>query len=202
MSCKALNGAPEIWDSFSFLPLPSGVTQPSYFPVFTSAGSKVPPSMETARPAREGEEKEGGILHPGFVHNRLGTILPGQRSWQLHSWASQRRMVEDIPKKMGFQKNGEKVQHPFQSSSTTERKISEGIWVFSFPSSKPRLSNFSIRKSFLQFSVALWLVLSHISHSCCHLSSPLQLHGVVQSKKRIIFYFPKFRNDFNCWPCN
>lgn len=115
MSSNALGGAPEIWVSFLFLPPPSWVTWPSYFPVFTLAGSKVPSSIGIARPAREGEEEEGGILHPGFVHDHLGTVLPGQRSCPLHS-----RTPEDpdvgwwgiFPGKWVSRKSGDKVCHP------------------------------------------------------------------------------------------
>lgn len=77
MSTNALNEAPEIWgpDQAIFL-----------FSHQLEVKKQRASSTVIARTAREEEEKDDGVLHPGFVYNDLGTILPGQRCCPLHSW--------------------------------------------------------------------------------------------------------------------
>lgn len=50
--------------------------------------AKCPSSTGTLRPAREGEEEEGGILHHRSVHNHLGTVLPSHSTagpWRIRT---------------------------------------------------------------------------------------------------------------------
>ena len=83
---------------------------------FHSSWKQSAPSVRAAGCLREGEEEEGGILHPGFVHDHLGTVLPGQRSCLLHGTALEdpdTRWRRILPGKWVSRKMGTKSVTPW-----------------------------------------------------------------------------------------
>lgn len=133
----------------------------SYFSVFTSAGSKEAKCLlHWDCKHCKGRGGRGRWDPPSWVLcNNLGTILPGQRCCHYTSglWRVEMELVEDISRKMGFQRKNRKILSPLSGHTTTpaslpplqKEKASEGIGIFPSSFSNFRLRVFSIRRSFL-----------------------------------------------------